>query len=348
MAIATQDPRGEPDDHATAVDPRLVERFVNGLGDPVFVKDERLRWIFLNDPCVDLVGRPRSEVIGRLDDDLFSEPWSRAFRCGDESVLAHGRLEVHEHSLSRSDGEQTVAIAKSLVVDPESGRRYIIGTVHDNTERRRVERALVELGDAELCRVGKALHDEVGQRLTGVALLLRALIDKLETIDPADAETAKSILLSVRETIGGIRHLSRGLALVEQDETDLSRALRELLIQSAPGLGLSWDLDCPAPCELRAPITVTQLCRIAQEALTRAARSAGAKHAHIQVALEDPVGRLQIEDDGARVDETQGMHDIGLTLMRHRASVLGGSITMSGRAEGGTRVVCTFPLTRAR
>jgi two-component system, LuxR family, sensor kinase FixL len=198
----------QPNESSDAQHPPLL-RFVGSISVPVFVKDDGLRWVCLNEACANLLGLSASEVLARRDTEIFSEDLARAFRCGDASLLESGKRETIEASLPLSRGGRTVSMTKSLLVEPD-GQRYIVVTVRDITDRKSIDDVRFGLGDADH-RLGQRLHDEVGQRLTGVALLLRAFIDRLDSIAPQEAENASAILKSLRETIGSIRDLSRDL-----------------------------------------------------------------------------------------------------------------------------------------
>jgi PAS domain S-box-containing protein len=333
--------RSPSDNSGSGAESRLLGHFLNALGDPVFVKDEHHRYVFLNDRCCEFVGLPRAELIGRSDYDVFPKEQADVFWDRDDFVLATGQLDVNEEKIATSGGERIISTAKSLFVDPSSSRRYIVGVIRDVTERKRLERLVLQIGDAERRRVGQDLHDEVGQRLTGVALLLQAFIDRLEIRD--DPEPARRILGVVREAIGSVRQVSRSLAPIGGEESDLHGALEELIAQSESRLRLPVELRCGRPFAIDQPATVAQLYRITQEALTNVAKHARATRAAVGVERRGHECVLDIEDDGVGIDDegVQGK-GLGLSIMRYRASMIGGSLTVKRREEGGTRVRCTF------
>jgi nitrate/nitrite-specific signal transduction histidine kinase len=87
------------------------------------------------------------------------------------------------------------------------------------------------------------------------------------------------------------------------------------------------------------------LMRIAQEAVRNAFAHGRADRIHISAETADGSGLLSIEDNGVGLSEDHRNHDgIGLHTMHYRARVIGGSLTMGRRPEGGTMVACTFRL----
>jgi PAS domain S-box-containing protein len=307
----------------------------------VFVKDDRRRWVCLNEACATLFGLSAPEVLGRADDEIFSEDLARTFRSGDTSLLESGMQETIEANLPLSRGGRTVSMTKSLLVEPD-GRRYIVVTVRDITDRS-IDDVLLGLGDAEQ-RLGQRLHDEIGQRLTGVALLLRAFIDRLDSIAPQEAENASAILKSLREAIGSIRELSRSLTLVSEGETDLLRALAGQIAMSNSALELQCELIAPEVFDIGEPAKVAALCRLTREALAIAVRQGRARRAMVRVARTDHAGVLEIETDGERSNDGSCIQELTMSILRRRADLVGGTLTMRLDAEGGRHVVCTFPV----
>ena len=211
---------------------------------------------------------------------------------------------------------------------------------------RPVADVLLELADAERRLLARRLHDEVGQRLTGSALLLRALIDRLESFAPAEAQMATTILASLRETIRGVRRISQGVPAMVCDETDLVRGLDRLVTQSAPALGLHCELEAPPSLELDTPRSVSCLCLIAHHVMFTAADQRRAERMSIRLTRAVDTGTLELEDDGKQDDAHEALDEFSSTLMHARASLLGASLLVDSNARGRRRVVCTFPLDR--
>src|SRR5258708_18006229 len=98
----------------------------------------------------------------------------------------------------------------------------------DITERKRLEREILEIGDQERRRIGQDLHDGLCQHLAGIELLSQVLHQKLSSRSKADANRAGEIARHVREAITQTRSLARGLAPVTLESDGLASALREL------------------------------------------------------------------------------------------------------------------------
>jgi two-component system CheB/CheR fusion protein len=219
-------------------------------------------------------------------------------------------------------------------------------------ERLRVEAALRESGErlaavanqaaVEQLRIGQDLHDSVGQELTAVGLMADALAESYT--DPAQpmADTAQKIVAGIRRALKQIRALSRGLIPVEVDAQGLMVALGDLAQCTNDMPDCYCTFTCAKPVLVEDNTAATHLYHIAQEAVTNALKHSGAKHIDIGLQSDDHRLTLTVRDDGTGVgqpDETKG---VGLKIMRYRAGLLDGALTVGNADGGGTLVRCVL------
>ena len=121
-----------------------LANIINALDDPVFVKDEEHRWVILNDAACEVMGRPREELIGKSDYDLFSREQAEVFWERDELVLKNGQTDVNEEEITWHGKLHTISTKKSVFTDSLTGKKFIAGTIRDITERKKAEEALRE------------------------------------------------------------------------------------------------------------------------------------------------------------------------------------------------------------
>ena len=209
---------------------------------------------------------------------------------------------------------------------------------HEIAERERLERALLEVSEREQRRIGHDLHDSLCQHLTGTALAGQVLREKLVARDLDEARDAERLVGMVEDGIGLARSLARGLAPVELDTQGLMAALRELARTTSAHSPLSCRLDLPDPVLLNDPEATTQLFRIAQEAVRNAVRHSRGREVIIGLHQNRLGVRITIQDDGVGlsqvVPDSGGM---GLSIMRHRAAMIGAAFAVEC-LERGTRV----------
>ncbi len=104
---------------------------INSIKSPFFVKDENHNWVMLNDAAVAMMGQSREALLGKSDYDLYSKEQADVFWKYDELVIDTGSSE-NEEQITWSDGSlHTIVTHKQLYVEKPSGRKFIVGTIHD-------------------------------------------------------------------------------------------------------------------------------------------------------------------------------------------------------------------------
>ncbi|MFB6098963.1 MAG: PAS domain S-box protein [Salinibacter sp.] len=307
-----------------------------------------------NQAAEDIFGYDAEEVIGENVKILMPSPYReehdeylRSYHeTGRKRIIGIGR----EVTGKRKDGStfpMDLAVSEVDLGD----RTIFTGIVRDISERRRLEKEILNASEEERRRIGQDLHDGLGQMLTGIGLLSQDVARQLEEEGHERAEDMAEITEHIKEADQYARDLSHGLIPVDVEANGLSEALRRLS-QNAERL---FNVDC----SFREVDTVlvhnntvaTHLYRIAQEAVSNAVRHGDADDVKIILASGDEQLRLQIRDDGVGFDE-DGMDDgdmddrgMGVNIMNYRARIIGGTLEISSELGTGTVVTCTVPHT---
>jgi diguanylate cyclase (GGDEF)-like protein/PAS domain S-box-containing protein len=105
----------------------------------VFVKDARdLRLVYLNEKAQELLGRDRSELVGKTDHDLFPAEQADFFARMDRAVLAGGQMvEIPSEQIETSNGPRVVHVKKVPLFDEQGRPAYLVGVAEDITDLRR-------------------------------------------------------------------------------------------------------------------------------------------------------------------------------------------------------------------
>lgn len=213
-------------------------------------------------------------------------------------------------------------------------------------ERRELEDEVLRIGGHEKARIGRDLHDSLGQKLTGAMYLFGAVRQRMGAIDAALETDAAQIASTLKDAVSQVRRIARGLAPVALTEDGLPDALRRLAEESSALFQKDIEFYAEREGRPRDLGTAEHLYLIAQEAVNNAVKHGGGSRIVIALDYDERGGELAIEDNGKgfapdRKDDREGGN--GLRIMRHRAEVFGGELTVSAGAAGGVRVNCRFP-----
>ena len=205
-----------------------------------------------------------------------------------------------------------------------------------------LSRRLLQVQETERRRVARELHDEIGQHLTGINLIL----DQLER-SPPTSQMAPLVEVHklVSDLITRVRELSLDLRPAMLDDLGLLPALLWLFERVSRQTHIDIDfqhngLDQRFPQEVE-----TAAYRIVQEALTNVARHAGVRRAQVHAAASDHILSVVIADQGKGFDaatELAAGATSGLSGMRERAALLGGQLRIESAPGAGTRVCAEF------
>jgi PAS domain S-box-containing protein len=213
--------------------------------------------------------------------------------------------------------------------------------------RQRLERDFLLAIEMELAEIGLELHDDLGQDLTGIALLTSALSRKLrDQGHPGNAEAARISEL-VNRTIKHTRMISHGLSPYIWGSTGLVAALKQLA-SDIDSLGVARCETSLAPVEIVDEIVARSLYRIAQESVNNALKHSQANRIVIALDVDESGVQLTITDDGKGgiVGSSANVHENVLSLrdrkfhsIRHRASAIGAALDIHETENGGRGTV---------
>ena len=225
---------------------------------------------------------------------------------------------------------------------------HFYGIVQDVTARKRLESALVEAANREQQRLGRELHDGLGQELTGIAMRLQGLQGQLQAADPKLSEPLGHLGSLLSAAIRSTRQLAHGLAPVSAAQGGLEAALQRLAEKSTSAYGIPVGVHF----DLRRPMTLEDIAgdhlyRICQEALSNAVRHGRPSRVDLKLASTLDTLTLEVLDDGVGMPppdrRAEGM---GLQSMSYRAENLHGALDVMPRPGGGTRVRVIVPLSQ--
>ena len=324
----------------------ILETAVEGI----ITIDERGNIESFNRASETIFGYAAAEVVGKNVSVLMSTPhreqhdgYLENYRhTGHAKIIGIGR-----ETFARKKDGTLFPIDLSVSEVKLSDRRIFTGFVRDITERKRLEKEILEISEREQRRIGQDLHDGLCQHLAGIEMLSQVLAQKLAKKSKDGAARATEIAKAVRESISQTRLLARGLSPVTLESEGLMSALTELALNTEKIFRVRCKFDCPEVVKLNDHAAATHLFRIAQEAVSNAIKHGKAKKISVQLREDAGHLRLRVSDDGVgfpgNFSTSTGM---GLRIMQSRIGMVGGSVSIERQPAGGTGVIITAPKIR--
>jgi two-component system sensor histidine kinase UhpB len=235
---------------------------------------------------------------------------------------------------------------KEITTLAESFNRMAVRLNRLEDSNRRLTGQMLAIQEEERADLARDLHDEMGPFLFTMRLDAEAIaVEARKNAQPAIAERAAALNEAVSHIQNHVRSILKQLRPDGLAETGLKVAVGNLATfwQRHHG-GIAIHLDISAQ-DFGAE-TDAAIYRLVQEGLTNAARHGAAKQVWIAVTADrDAIGVL-VEDDGVGFrDASAG--GLGLKGMRERLAALGGSLSVSARSGGGTRLAARIPHAQA-
>jgi len=276
---------------------------------------------------------------------------------GTELLAAGGNLPYPVLITSDKHGEQlAVEIMKAGAMDylvksaatPAALPDIVVAALYEWSmmlDHRRLQLEIVEVPQREQQRLGRELHDGLGQQLTGLGLMARSLVKRLAGAATREREMAEQLATGLEQALAQVRSLSRGLIPVETDARGLVSALEDLAARVSEQSGIHIELQHEKPILISDNETATHVYRIVQEAINNAVKHAQADNITLILEADEHEAVIEVRDNGQGLPEDIHQRTgLGLRTMFHRCQLFGGSLDIYTHDEGGTRVRCCFPL----
>ena len=290
------------------------------------------------------LGRPLSDLTrGFEQEDLLSEA-RRAFR----------EAEPVEREVRR--GPEEWHIAKLRPYRSVSGKvTGVVLTLVDITDRRLLERELVNTTEKVRRRIGQDLHDILSSDLAALAMKLDNYKTALERDEKVELAPLEEAIEQARDAAEQARTLSHALVPVALQQESLAAALENLCREQEEMSGITLDFEGDREERLpRNKETAMHLYRIANEAIINARRHADASRIQVRLGRTNGTLEMIIQDDGVGLpDDMDEAEGLGLRTMRYRANLIGATLSFESGSEdseddGGTTLRCALTLEEAR
>jgi len=290
-----------------------------------------------------LIGRNVSILMPRPHAEEHDGYLAEYLRTGEAHIIGIGR-ELFAKRLDGSTFPMRLAVSEMQL----GRRRHFTGIISDLSERRRLERQVLESAAAEQRRIGQDLHDGLCQQLSAMGVSIEMLRRKSEKATPLEPGQFQKIQHLLQDAIGQLRQVAHGLQPVHFRVGGLSEALRELAATTSERFGIECRARCSPGASVDDQATADHLYRIAQEAIGNAIKHGKARAVLIKLTGASADGfSLTVLDDGMGFSVTEmerAGRGMGLRIMKYRADAIGADFRILARRRGqGAVVWCAVP-----
>ena len=321
---------------------RVFRVLADGANEPILVALRSGRHLYANAAAAELTGFSIRELLSTNATDLVAEHDRTRVQALTQARLA-GRpiAETYEVTLLHKNGRE---IPVEVIGSRMSWGRHAVtvGMVRNISERRALEREILEICTREQYRIGRDLHDTLGQELAGMSFLAKAMRKRLAVLSPDLAKEIVRLEEWINDALIQTRRISRGLSPVDNSPGGLAMALRHLAAMARDVFGVKCWCLIKETALVYDHNVATHLYHIAQEALNNAVRHGGPSRVQI-VLSTGKRNRLVVRNDGQplpeKVDEALGL---GIRIMRYRTRMCDGSFSLQRSTNGKTVLAVTF------
>ena len=333
---------------------RRFATFMTNAPALAWMKDAQFRYVFTNAMFQRFLGLRAEEIEGKTDYNLWPDHVAFEMRSNDcKAVESQAKLETQEQ-LKRFDGEARTLLTLRFLFTTATGEQFVAGMAVDITEQKRAEEALhrlphsiIEAQETERRRVARELHDGVNQAIASIKFRIQTAEQQILRSDPRWQETCGKTKDMLDSVLQQVRRLSRNLRPGELDDFGLIAAARSACQEFELRSGVHVRFTHSEFAERLPAGLELSLYRIIQEALTNVEKHSEATAVEIHLQGEETMVTLEISDNGCGFElsaQVQPDAGLGLLHMRERASLVGGTFTMTASPGKGVHITIQAPI----
>lgn len=257
------------------------------------------------------------------------------------------RRRAIDYRLITSDGHLLWVRHWLLTSSPaRGGRRNLEGFLMAIPEQKQLEMECLHTSERECQRIGRELHDDLGQVLTGITCLTQSLSRQVANLAPTLAPQFAEMANELKNATTRVRAMAHGLFPVQLDYLTLRHALQEFARQVQTRFAVKFFIQFSGRLAAHSPEQILHVYRILQEAVGNSIRHGHATAVRIFVDASPQLVRLRIEDNGTGFPRgTTGRPEgIGMHIMQYRARMLAGEIRFSNLPRSGAVIALQYPV----
>ena len=347
---------------------------LNNIGDPVFVKDDQSRLLMVNDAFCEIFNLQRDQIIGKTLSEDVSPEERDIFLKIDKQVLENGIENINEESLTVRGGETRIISTKKTRFLDADNKKYLVGVIHDITERKKIENSLKELIATKDKLFSIVAHD-LRSPFNGIIGFSELLIENSNDILLEDSEqyikiinsSAKNTLILLDNLLNWAKSQTGQLSF--NPEKILFSEVAQEIITLSKSIAKSKNiaLECSCTDNLEIYVDVNMLNTVLRNLISNAIKftnvgghikvSAASKQDHVEITISDNGIGINKEKctelfSIASNTTTLGTADengsgLGLVLCKEFIQKNNGDIWVESEENKGSNFIFTLPIYKA-
>lgn len=347
---------------------------LNNIGDPVFVKDDQSRLLMVNDSFCEIFNLKREQIIGKTLSEDVSPEERESFLKIDKQVLENGIENINEESLTVRGGETRIITTKKTRFLDADNKKYLVGVIHDITERKKTEISLKEL-IATKDKLFSIIAHDLRSPFNSIIGFSELLIENNDDVLLEDSEQYSKIINSAaKNTLTLLDNLlnwaksQTGQLHFNPEKILFSEVVQEIITLSktiAKSKNIALECSCTDNLEIFADVNM--LHTVVRNLISNAIKFTNVGgHIKVSTALKQDHVEITISDNGIGINKekctelfsiasnttTLGTADengsgLGLVLCKEFIQKNNGDIWVESEENKGSNFIFTLPIYKA-
>jgi len=347
---------------------------LNNIGDPVFVKDDQSRLLMVNDAFCEIFNLQREQIIGKtLSEDVSPEEIDIFLKI-DKQVLENGIENINEETLTVRGGETRIISTKKTRFLDADNKKYLVGVIHDITERKKTENSLKEL-IATKDKLFSIIAHDLRSPFNSIIGFSELLIDNSDDILLEDSEqyikiinsAAKNTLILLDNLLNWAKSQTGQLSF-KPEKILFSAVVQEIITLSktiAKSKNITLECSCSDNLEIFADVNM--LNTVVRNLISNAIKFTNiGGHIKVSAELKQDHVEITISDNGIGINKekcselfsitsnttTLGTADengsgLGLVLCKEFIQKNNGDIWVESEENKGSNFIFSLPTYKA-
>ncbi len=298
-----------------------------------------------NKAMLHATGFSTSQVIGKSCCDIFiPHVGQRSFRSQLSTMKRTRTTRIFESPINTKSGEERIVQWHARPVYTNNDFDYFMCIGIDITEKKQLEKKILQANLEERNRIARDLHDGLGQHLAGIIFKTEMLRLKIKNDFPQEAEEIAEIQNMVHQAIEQTRLIARGLSPVDVSNKGLLSSLHEMIADINKNFAIRAIVEWNITSNIDETIDTVHVYYIIREALNNAVKHASPKNIAIMLSEDNEYYYVKVMDDGKGIpDDVDLSKGMGMHSMQYRAWIINASFQVQNNKNGGTLVQCSIP-----